>query len=245
MEVEFMGELIRHNLEGFYSHLSKHIVSKVTNHYIHLDEYPYKNIIFLRNFNEETIASITNDPELRKTFPTIIFHNNDTVHTARLKDKGFIPLTRWKGMAITRSLTAVGIPGLEIIEVKNPSSYKQWKSVAYPVFHSAETEPHEMPYSRLYGLKESKLFLGLYNNKAACIGALFETGTTSGIYFIGTHPEFRGLGLGSAITRWLTSHARKELIVLQASFDGHKMYLKLGFGDFCNFDLYRFMPDEN
>ncbi len=245
MEPELTGTIIHNNLEDFYTFLSRHIRSDVKENYIHLNEYPYENIIFIRRFNERSINEIRYDSTLRYSFPTIIFKNDDPGLAATLKAKGFIPLTRWKGMAIPKRLAPDEIPGLEIIEVENLYRYNQWEKVAHAVYHEFEEHPGRLPYSKLYGLKESKLFLGLYKRKPACIGFLFECNDSSGIYFIGTDPAFRGKGFGTAITKWLTVHSQKEIIVLQASVEGYKMYQKMGFAEFCNFDLYRLMPDEN
>ena len=245
MENRRSEQIINENLKGLYQLFSENIRAEVNKYYIRLLEFPYEDIVFFNKFDNQTLTRVIHDKNLRETMPVVVFMNNNAKLTQTLKPNGFIPLTRWKGMAIPKKISNEVIKGLEFVHITSPYRYRQWESVAATVFHSGEIKPKKLPYSRLYKKDNIRFILGLFNKKPACVGALFENKESSGIYFVGTHPEFRGNGLGSALTKHLINIAQRETIVLQATMDGYKIYTKLGFKEFCNFDLYRLMPYEH
>lgn len=235
---------IAQNLSEFYRHLAKHIASESTSAYIHLKEYPYEDIVYLNEFSEAAIHRIEKDRSFRTLCPTVVFHNQNPSLAATLKNRGFIPLTRWKGMAIKKHPFGDIPEEINIVRISDEHQYMEWERIAHRVFHSFESSPLPLPYRHFYTHPDSPFFLGYSDGKPACIGALYEQHSTSGIYFIGTDPEFRGGGLAKAMTLKLIREARFQDIVLQASSDGYPMYQRLGFTEFCTFDLYRFLSDE-
>ena len=239
-----ISNIINNNLHGFYSLLAKNLLSETTNEFILLKEYPYEDIMYIKNFGTKTLNSESFKRTARNTFPVVVFMNNHSVTSGELKDKGCIPITRWKGMAATNSKNIVPTNSLEIVKIETSYRFRQWESVVKNVFHSFEIKPQKLPYSRIYKNENIKLILGLYNKKPACSGAIFENNNSAGIYFIGTHTDFRGKGLATEFMMQLMNLTAKKTIVLQATQDGYKIYSKLGFKEYCNFDLYRFMPDE-
>jgi len=239
-----ISNIINNNLHGFYSLLAKNLLSETTNEFILLKEYPYQDIMFLKNFGTKTLNSASFKRTVRNTFPVVVFMNNNSVTSSELKEKGCIPLTRWKGMAITVKKNNKKTKSIEIVKVASSYRFRQWENVVKEVFHPSELKPQKLPYSRIYKNENIKLILGLYNKKPACSGAIFENNNSAGIYFIGTHTDFRGRGLATEFMIQLMNLTAKKTIVLQATQDGYKIYSKLGFKEYCNFDLYRFMPDE-
>ena len=78
-----------------------------------------------------------------------------------------------------------------------------------------------------------KMFVGYHLGKPASCGLIFyDDRGHSGLHMIGTLPTYRGMGLGSDITKRLIKECakdRKKICVLHASEAGEKMYRKLGF----------------
>ncbi|WP_425597907.1 GNAT family N-acetyltransferase [Ulvibacterium marinum] len=78
-----------------------------------------------------------------------------------------------------------------------------------------------------------QLFIGRHNDHYVSCGILFlDSNNDSGMHMIGLRRDFRGLGLGMAMTAHLLRHAVKnksEEIHLVASKLGAPIYHKLGF----------------
>ena len=76
------------------------------------------------------------------------------------------------------------------------------------------------------------LFLGRLNGEPVATGLGYTSGGITGLWGIATLPDFRGRGLGSAIT-WAAVHAGKRwgsrATYLWATEMGFPVYLKMGF----------------
>ncbi len=87
--------------------------------------------------------------------------------------------------------------------------------------------------SGLIGVDEVQLFMGRYKDDYVSCGILFlDSNKDSGLHMIGLKKDYRGLGLGKAITEHLLHYAIKNKsnqIHLVASKLGSPIYSKLGF----------------
>lgn len=76
-------------------------------------------------------------------------------------------------------------------------------------------------------------------------GSLTDAGGVASIDAIATGPEFRGRGLGYAITVALLELARERgysIAVLEALDMGYSIYERIGFSTFCEYVIYSHFP---
>lgn len=245
MSEEMTGYIAR-NLCDFYALLAKHLKSTATADYIWLDEYPYSNLLYLKNPNPDTIKNILSDQNILAACPTLVFLNNHPEVPALLRKNRFIPVTRWKGMALYTPPSSSSLVncGLRFLDVRTEKEMKEWEQVAADV-NGFVTDIHQsLPFKNILKEIGIKFYTGYLDERPVCCGALFDNSVTAGVYFIGTLDEFRGKGYGTAITKWMLVHTRRYPAVLHASPDGAHMYMRMGFAGFCNFDLYSYIPDN-
>nr|WP_299214366.1 GNAT family N-acetyltransferase [uncultured Allomuricauda sp.] len=85
----------------------------------------------------------------------------------------------------------------------------------------------------LLGKSRVQLFIGRYEDDFVSCGILFlDSNNEAGLHMIGSRKEFRGLGLGKAMTQHLLHNATKNKskeVHLVASKFGSPIYKKLGF----------------
>ena len=81
-------------------------------------------------------------------------------------------------------------------------------------------------------LPNVRFYLGSVDGRPVCTSALVSTGTVAGVYWVATLKEFRGRGLGEAIS-WEAVKgglaAGCEVASLQASKMGRPVYERMGF----------------
>ena len=85
------------------------------------------------------------------------------------------------------------------------------------------------------------LFVGYIEGKPVATSELFLSGGVAGLYAVATRREFRGRGIGSALTWTACDEARSRGIsaaVLQSSAAGKGLYARLGFRPRCHFTEY-------
>jgi ribosomal protein S18 acetylase RimI-like enzyme len=88
-------------------------------------------------------------------------------------------------------------------------------------------------------------YIGLLNGQPVAWGSVFYATGVAGVYAVGTLPEARRQGIGSAITLQGLLDARTKgyrVGVLQSSQMGYNMYRRLGF-ESC-FDIKTYVPAE-
>ena len=77
-------------------------------------------------------------------------------------------------------------------------------------------------------------FVGYIDSQPACTALVYFSDDMAGIYWVGTHGDFRCRGLGDAITWRVVEEAKRRnysTITLQASAMGYPVYKKMGFVD--------------
>ena len=108
---------------------------------------------------------------------------------------------------------------------------------------------HEPLLGFFHGFDPSEFLnvVGWLDGRAVACGSTYLTGTTAGVYNIGTVPEARGRGIGYAVTAWLMEAARERgcsEAILHASAEGFPVYERLGYETVCHLAQMVWVPQE-
>jgi ribosomal protein S18 acetylase RimI-like enzyme len=170
---------------------------------------------------------------------------------ARLRQHGFEAAEAGLGMFIElRHLPAhVTQPmGLEIRRVAIPEDVSAFADV-----FAANWEPPDPAVLTFYAAASSILlearspmilFVGYLDGAPVSVSELYidrDPGGVAGLYSVATKKEFRGRGIGTALTWAAVNEARRQgyaTAVLQASDAGQGVYTRLGFNLCCQFTEY-------
>lgn len=93
---------------------------------------------------------------------------------------------------------------------------------------------------------KASTYLAEYESKIAATSSVFYSEDVAGIYDVSTLKDFRGNGLGTAVTAKCMLEAKEkgyEIIILQSSELGHQIYQKLGFKDYFIYERYLLRPE--
>lgn len=133
--------------------------------------------------------------------------------------------------------------GLQIRQVEDADQMKTWSEV----FATGYGLPLE--WEPIY--REMMLALGMawpcvsyiasVNGMPAAVSAVFYGAGVAGVYSVATLPEWRGKGLGAAVSLAPLLEARQRgyrVGVLQSSEMGYKVYQRLGFREVCRMSHY-------
>lgn len=99
----------------------------------------------------------------------------------------------------------------------------------------------------LWNKKHIYLVLGLYGDKAVSTSMFHFCGQHLGLYFVVTHPEYRGYGLGTQLTQYaykLGCNLGAQTCVLQATDMGKLVYLKQGYTITDEVDVFSYLKKE-
>jgi GNAT superfamily N-acetyltransferase len=129
--------------------------------------------------------------------------------------------------------------GLEIREVRNSGDVKEFERVLATSFGQPEA-PHVFD-ERLLGIDRVHMWIAYLEGEAVATAAVCTTRGVNGVQTIATLPEYRGQGLGEAMT-WIATLAEPELpAVLLASDLGRPVYERMGYLALLRFSYWR-MP---
>ncbi len=150
---------------------------------------------------------------------------------------------RWAGMAVNLADVPFDISkpnGLTIYVVQDEASLHQWIEVVnVGLFGGRELDKRLI--LNLIEEKDIAFFLGILNGKPVATSMLFLSSGVAGLYLISTLAQFRGQGIGKAMTLVPLQLAQREgykLGILQATSMGELVYQKLGFQELFEFGLY-------
>lgn len=157
---------------------------------------------------------------------------------------GFKKQERWIGMAVDLNLfnkkELVKPDGFAIKTVEEVEALSDWVDVASQGLCGGKTINTNL-FERLLYKPYVKFYLGLYDNKPAATSMLFLTSSVAGINVVSTLPEFRKMGLGNAMVIAPLLNATQigyRIAVLQASEMARKMYKRIGFKQYDDFNVY-------
>ena len=147
-----------------------------------------------------------------------------------LENNGFQMRSAVDGMTLELKPSMSFSASKNIDRVSNREEIKVFANIASEAFG------YTIYPSSLFGLlvaKRVQLFMGRYKDDYASCGILYlDSNKDSGLHMIGLKKDFRGLGLGKAMTSHLLHHAIKNKsgqVHLVASKFGSPIYSKLGF----------------
>jgi GNAT superfamily N-acetyltransferase len=86
-----------------------------------------------------------------------------------------------------------------------------------------------------------RYYLGLVDGEPVACSTLYLGAGVAGVYAVGTIPEWRGKGYGTALTTAPLQDARAfgyRVSILHASQTGLSVYRRMGFQTFCEFAVY-------
>jgi len=138
---------------------------------------------------------------------------------------------------------------LEIRPVEHPNDLEDYRSVLASGFGEGPKEADWVAsiYEKA-GLGRDgpwRHFVGRVRRESIATASLLFTGTTGGIYFVCTRPEFRRRGYGAAITHRTmveAAAAGAAYAVLGSSPMGQHVYERLGFRTVFSYRLFELEP---
>ena len=159
-----------------------------------------------------------------------------------LVQNGWTHLASPPAMAIDLAILAEPtLPnGFELRQVTTEIELEQWQKTIATGFNL----PAEVAQMFTLGPgKPIRFYTAFINGEVAGTSALVIHKGVPGIYCVSTLPQFRGRGIGAAITSRPLLDAQAEgyhVGTLQASSMGYPIYKKLGFFDVCKIEMFGF-----
>ena len=168
--------------------------------------------------------------------------------------RGFIHGATMTAMAVDLSTLNEHAPmpqGFVISEVKSMDDLVTWCQIMttvseFPDFAAAA-------FLEMYrdigicGDPDWRLYLGAVDGAPVGTSSLFFNAGVAGIHSVATVPEFRGLGIGTALTRSPLLDVRRqgyEIGVLYSSEMAVGLYRDIGFQEYGQGHVYLWQPDE-
>jgi ribosomal protein S18 acetylase RimI-like enzyme len=124
--------------------------------------------------------------------------------------------------------------------VRDENEANEWADCAWLGFDSEDKTPDS--FSSIIREMSCRDDFFMTHIRGEATGMLFANGTTCGIYYVATCPEFRGRGHAGAIVENLKSLARElgfAEITLLATPSGRRLYKKHGFRDCGGVKIYK------
>jgi GNAT superfamily N-acetyltransferase len=156
------------------------------------------------------------------------------------------------GMAVNLSALSenISVPaGVKISRVVDAAMMETWNRIfiqGYGLPPDWEPACLEMMLATLGTPMTS--YLATLNDQPVATSSLLLYAGSAGIYNVATLPEWRGKGLGSALTLHPLREARQmgyQVGILQASDMGYKVYQRLGFKEVCRLYCYRWQAQAD
>ena len=144
--------------------------------------------------------------------------------------------------ALAIDLTKLEVPNaperLRLKEVLSSEDLSEWHS-AFSIGYRAPIEMARLVSPKIGGAM--RLYTAFIGDEPVGTTGLFITNGVPGIYCVSTFPDFRGRGIGAAVTAQPLLQARDEgykVGTLQASTLGYPVYKRLGFQDVCELRVF-------
>ena len=236
---------IQNNLFAFY----KLVVSEASLNFFYGEDYkwvnsiPWPNFIFDENPMEikKIIKEVADKKNKEIPYFWITKHTHSNLKFQKLlSDSKFLKVMTWPGMAIDLSMNSFNKPKLNVIQVKTKEQLKEWFNIVNLSFFNKKFSEMEI-FIKIFNSKKVVLYIGYHNSVAVATSLMFLNSESAGLYLIATLPEYRNKGFGREITKIALLDAKNsgyKIAVLQATKDAFEMYKKIGFKEYCNFDIY-------
>lgn len=146
-------------------------------------------------------------------------------------------------MAIENRITDVDLPeGYKVKGVNNRKEIEDFSQVVKEAFDKTEAQISKMYETDQTIIDENVISFVIYKDERP-VGSVLTTisDEVAGIYWVGVTKEARGQGLGSFLTQISTNagfDSGKDLVILQASEAGERVYTKLGYQTITRYRTY-------
>jgi GNAT superfamily N-acetyltransferase len=156
---------------------------------------------------------------------------------------GFVYMGSWPGMAVDLDKINTNFSGpndLRVEEISDKNSLLQFEQVVSTAMFGGGVLGVDL-ITGLYGDENIHLYLAFLNDKPVATTLLFTSAGIAGLYLISTLPEYRNMGIGKKITLAPLLGAKQlgyKIGGLFATELGEKIYSRLGFKKYCDFDIY-------
>lgn len=158
-----------------------------------------------------------------------------------LVNHGFTKKYSLTGMAIDLCTVNSEVNIAKDIEIKvinDKSSLDKWAEVVSVGLFKGLIEPSM--FYHLLDDERTAFYLAMKGDSAIASSMLFLSSEIATIDIVATLPEYRNLGIGTAMTTLPLLNARDKgfaIGILQASEMGRSVYRKIGFSEHCTFDV--------
>jgi ribosomal protein S18 acetylase RimI-like enzyme len=160
------------------------------------------------------------------------------------------PYPSWTHMALPLDapLAEASLPeGVTIARVPDHEALRAWTGIFYTKAPSPVREAIADIFCDMgcAAHRPWAFYLAYVQGKPVASSMLFRAAGVAGLYFIGTLPDFRRQGIGTAITRYTLQQAQQmgaNLAVLQATVMGAPIYRALGFTAYGEFRFLNYRP---
>ncbi|MCG3221698.1 MAG: GNAT family N-acetyltransferase [Candidatus Heimdallarchaeota archaeon] len=134
-------------------------------------------------------------------------------------------------------------PELRVNLVQNAKHVEEWVSVFIEGVGGTEKHRKHLFQSEMFLLQKNNYlrFIGYWEGEPVATSGLILNEDVAGLYFVITKPDYRGKGIGTAISRAALENAYKRgyhKAVLQSSKMGYNIYKRIGFDEYCKFKWY-------
>jgi GNAT superfamily N-acetyltransferase len=142
--------------------------------------------------------------------------------------------------------------GLTVEVVSNIDTLKEWIGIGEAAYggDSNSIDPDYIAFEANLGMEPHlpyRRYLGRLHGIPVAAASLFLGAGVAGLYSVATLPEVRGQGIGTelSLSPLLDAQAMGyNVAVLESSPLGQKIYLQLGFREYCRVRSYLWKPTE-
>ncbi|UCG69460.1 MAG: GNAT family N-acetyltransferase [Thermoplasmata archaeon] len=169
-----------------------------------------------------------------------------------LVDYGFIHRYDMPGMVIELQTNSVSVSTPEkfnIIRVKDIDTLKIWVKIASICFPMVigKFKDDFFKFESSIGFRNDRIsYVGYLEGEPVASSTVFLCSGVAGIYNVGTVPEARRKGIGTAMTWIPLKHAVSsgyKVGILHSSRMGYRLYRKMGFNRCCMIGNYMWQPE--
>jgi GNAT superfamily N-acetyltransferase len=164
----------------------------------------------------------------------------------KLENNRFTFVCSYPGMILDINELPVVTYGSDVSvkEINNAEDIKQWIDI---VAASYGSNAHEFSKFITY-LQENcspgtlRFYCGYYDGKPVATTVTIQHDDVVGVHWVGTLPEYRGKGVGYAVTHASLLEAKHKnctQAILLASEMGKPIYAKMGFKEFAMYNVYK------